>query len=130
MEVVMDASTLKAQLNQFCGTMEYTRWSFLFRKHCLTDGAKFLAEKAGAFWLMDAIASHHAKCMQDPMLQGIQFWTLKIKDGKGTLICERDSDDIAIKQEIPFTDFPLEEIKLYCQPLDATNYVIMLPSEY
>ena len=125
----MTANELTDNLDQFTGTVNYTRWSGLFRNHVLTDGAKYLAEKAGAYWLMDAIASYHAKCMKDPMLQGIQFWKLKVKNGKATLICERDEGDVAIKQTIPYTDFPLESITLYCAPLDGKHYVIMLPSE-
>jgi len=123
-------SELESSLSYFNGTEQYHRWSILFRNHVLTDGAKYLAEKAGAYWLMDAIASHHRSCMKDPMLQGMQFWSLSVKDNKATLICERDTDNIAIKQKIPFTDFPLSKITLYCAPLDQSNYVIMLPSEY
>jgi hypothetical protein len=124
------ATDIKAELNQFYGTNGYTRWSPLFRNHVLTDGAKFLADKAEAYWLMDAIASYHAECMKDEMLQGMQFWTLKVEDGVGKLICERDTDDVAFSQDIPYTDFPIDEIKLYCAPLDEKHYVIMLPSEY
>ena len=121
---------LQANLNQFTGTQEYHRWSSLFKNHVLTDGAKYLAEKAGAYWLMDAIASYHRTCMKDEMLQGIQFWTLTVKGNKATLICERDTNNIAITQKIPFTDFPLESIKLYCAPCNESTYCVMLPSEY
>ncbi|MFM7008029.1 MAG: DUF6876 family protein, partial [Betaproteobacteria bacterium] len=43
------------QLTQFTGTERYHR---LNRKCLLTDGTKYLAEAAGAFWLMDAAASY------------------------------------------------------------------------
>ena len=43
------------QLALFTGTQHYYR---LARKHLLTDGTKYLADAAGAYWLMDAIASH------------------------------------------------------------------------
>ena len=118
-------------LAQMYGTEGYTRWSPLFRNHVLTDGAKFLAESAEAYWLMDAIASRHSSCMKDDMLKDFQVWTLTVKDGSGTLICERDTGNVAFKQEIPFTDFPLDEIKLYCNPMgDGKHYVILLTSEY
>jgi hypothetical protein len=125
-----EKNELKANLNQFTGTEQYHRWSSLFRNHVLTDGAKYLAEKAGAYWLMDAIASYHRTCMKDEMLQEMQFWTLTVKGNKATLICERDTDNVAIKQKIPFTDFPLESIKLYCAPCNESTYCVMLPSEY
>jgi len=44
-----------ASLAQFTGSEKYYRIS---RRHLLTDGTKYLAEKAGCFWMMDAIASH------------------------------------------------------------------------
>jgi hypothetical protein len=44
-----------AQLSNFIGTEKYYR---LTRKHLLTDGTKYLAEAAGAYWLMEAIASY------------------------------------------------------------------------
>jgi hypothetical protein len=43
------------QLSQFTGTAKYYRIS---RRHLLTEGTKYLAEKAACFWLMNAIASH------------------------------------------------------------------------
>ena len=44
-----------AQLAHFTGTTAYYRIS---NRHLLTDGTKYLAEAAGAYWLMDAAASH------------------------------------------------------------------------
>lgn len=150
-----DAATLQRELDQFTGTESYTRWSILFRNHVLTDGAKFLADNGGehgAYWLMDAIASYHAKCMKDPMLRDMQFWTLKVnreppakpmtvgavlqhKQGgqkaMAVLTCERDTGNVAFRQEIPYTDFQLDEIKLYVAPMgDGQHFVILLPSEY
>jgi hypothetical protein len=119
-------------LAQFTGTEGYTRWSPLFRSMCLTDGAKFLAEKAGAYWLMDAIASHQPNARRkNADLKDFQLWTLKVKDNKATLTCQADSDQTAtIRQRIEYTDFPLAEIKLYVMPLDEKHFVIMQPSEY
>ncbi|MBD2060200.1 hypothetical protein H6F88_30100 [Oculatella sp. FACHB-28] len=60
------------------------------------------------------------------MLQGIQFWTLTVNpDRSARLMCERDQGDVAVTQEIPFTDFPLQSLKLYYQ-----QGVLFLPSEY
>jgi hypothetical protein len=126
----MNAQQLQANLNQFTGTEQYHRFSPFFKNHVITDGVKYLAEQAGAYWLLDAIASYHRTCMKDEMLRDMQFWTLTVKGNKATLICERDTDNVAVKQRIPFTDFPLESIKLYCAPCDDTNFVILLPSEH
>ena len=115
---------LSNELNQFTGTNAYHRFSALSALK-LTDGVKYLCDKAGCYWLMDIIASYQKQCRKDEMLQYFQIWILKVKDGKGVVICERDTNDVAIKQNIEYTDFPLNLIKLYCQ-----NDVIMLTSEY
>lgn len=126
---------IETGLVQFYGSENFHRFSSLFRKHLITDGVKYLCDNADCFWLVDAIASHHGSCMKDPkgMLQERQFWTLKKnKTGRGAkLICERDTGDVAITQKIPFTDFPLTEIKLWAAPSGGGEHItIFLPSEY
>ena len=53
------AAELEANLPHFTGTENYTnlRYPWLRSHFLLTDGAKYLAETAQAFWLMDAIAA-------------------------------------------------------------------------
>lgn len=107
------------------GTEEWHRhWTKAFS---YTDGVKAMADQCCAYWLIDAIASHQTnpKIRQDSMLQDFQLWTLKVEDSSASLICERDTDDIALTQEISLTNFPLPEIKLY-----LTGGVLLLPSEY
>jgi len=114
---------LEQGLAQCYCSEEYHRFSVLSPLK-ITDGVKYLCDKAGAYWLLDIIASYQPQCQRDPMLRDFQLWTLKVNDREGRVICERDTDDIAISQDIPYTDFPLDSIKLYC-----TNGVILLPSE-
>ena len=121
---------LESGLAQFYGTESYHKFSILFKDLVLTDGAKYLAEKAGAFWLMDIIGSYQPKCLKDPMLRDFQIWTLKVEGTKAVVTCERDTNDVAFKQDIPHTDFPLNSIKLYVMPLYENFWVVMLPSEY
>jgi hypothetical protein len=122
-----------SDLSGFTGTENYYRYSPLFRNFILTDGTKFLADEAGAYWLMDAIASHVGSYKRDTFavvnLRQNQpdNWLLTIDDGNGKLYA---------RQEIEFSDFPLESIKLYvCKQEDGTfphpdMWVILLPSEY
>ena len=84
--------------------------------------------QGNSFGLQDEIASWQLdpRIRDDRMLQQIQFWKLTVNpDRSAVLICERDSDDVAITQEIPFTDFSLESVTIYCQ-----GGVLLLPSEY
>jgi hypothetical protein len=120
-------------LDQFCGTTEYYRWSSLFPRAVLTDGTHYVAEKAGAYWLMDAIASHQPAIKRHPdaRLRDIQFWRLRVSEDKSAVLtCVADDGcKPAVEQAIEFTDFPLPEIRLYVT-LDEEQIVIMLPSEY
>ena len=54
--------TLISELSQFIGTENFYR---ITPRHLLTDGTKYLAEKAQSFWLMDAVASHLPKYFHD-----------------------------------------------------------------
>ncbi|MFC1762933.1 DUF6876 family protein [Planctomycetota bacterium] len=88
---------------------------------CLTDGVQYLAEQAGAYWLIDAIFSHRRR-------EPFQIWTLKknTDDNGAVLTMQEDSGEpIKVRQEMPFTDFPLDQIKLY-----LIDGVVLLPSEY
>jgi len=115
----------EADLSQFTGTSQwYTHPLGLL----YTDGVLYLAERGGAHWLLDAIASWQLdpRVRDDRILKQIQFWKLTVNpDRSAVLICERDSDDVAVTQEIPFTDFPLKSVTIYCQ-----GGVLLLPSEY
>lgn len=111
-------------LSQFTGTEQYYR-HYLGLNY--TDGIRYLAEEAGAFWLIDAIASYQTKgFLKDPDLLHFQLWELQVKDNTATLTCKKDSNkESVVSQFIEFTDFPLESIKLY-----VVDKVLMLPSEY
>jgi len=110
-------------MSQFTGTGSYYRIS---RRHLLTDGTKHLAEKAACFWMMDAIASHLCEI-------GTEDWfvlvRVRVTEGRVVMIYEDGNDHEHARQEIPYTDFPLDSITLYvCW--DQDDWVIMLPSEY
>jgi hypothetical protein len=132
------AQDLERDLTHFYGTDGYCRWSILFPDMVLTDGAKFLAERAGAYWLMDAIASHQKSARRrNEAMQDFQVWTLTVDESRRAILAgSHDSGGghkgaPTIRQVIEYTDFPLAEQKLYVAPLgDGRHSVIMLPSEY
>ena len=117
-------------LPNFYGTEAYHQWSPLFRNFVLTDGAKYIAEECGAYWLMDAIASHFPSYKDEEFavvrLMKLDYgWNLRIEDG---------NDDTLAEQFIELSDFPLDEITLYVVPQEIdegkTLRVILLTSEY
>ena len=118
---------LRTNLAQFTGTEGYHRFSILCRNLVLTDGAKYLAEKAGAYWLMDVIGSVQGKSEIKKL--SLQVVKMKVKDSKGVITIENGNGKVLYTQEV-HTDFPLDEITLYVGDLDETNKVVLLTSEY
>jgi hypothetical protein len=111
-------------LRQFIGTEKWYRHPFM-RKLLYTDGAKYVAEKGGAYWLLDEIAFAQ-RDHKRVAAEAFQLWTLRVHpDRTATLTCQDGNGNAVFTKAIPATDFPLEELTLY-----FTNGVILLPSEY
>jgi hypothetical protein len=109
------------ELRQFTGTECWHRHG-LARNLLYTDGVKFMAERGGAYWLIDVVAS----VQHTPKVRGEEFqlWTLKVAKGRGVVTCDDGNGKIIYRQDIPSTDFPLPEMQLYFE-----DNVLMLPSE-
>ena len=120
----MPEKTLSASdLDHFIGSEHWFQHG-LVRTITFTDGAKYVADAGGAYWLLDEIAlaqKFNAAVKAEPF----QVWKLAVAERKGVLTCEDGNYNVVFTKEIPFTDFPLAEIKFYC-----TDNVIMLTSEY
>jgi len=174
---------LERELAQFTGSEEYTRirYPWLRKSFLLTDGVKFLADRAKAYWLIDIIASHqtnkrvstesfqvwHLFVRHDASVQSgfppdpsisvgtvldfqspvqidpnrpesnnksiqsfISEWKLKAQPGNALITCEDGNGNLLAIQNIPYSDFPLSEIRLYFSSDDFSGIVVMLPSEY
>ena len=128
----IDSTTLEMELAHFTGTEGYTnlRYPWLRKRFLLTDGTKHLAEKAKAYWLMDAIASHQIN--KQVVAEEFQFWMLTVNDKQAAVLtCTDGNNKELVRQEISYTDFPLNSISLYAA-LDEClgGLVVMLTSEY
>ena len=113
----METKITESELSQFIGTVNYHRH---WLGSVYTDGVEYLAEKAGAYWLVDAIFSYRRR-------ESFQIWTLKKNDDdSAVLTMQEDSGERAkVCQKIPYTDFPLDQISLY-----LIDGVLLLTSEY
>jgi len=119
-----DSPLTRAELAQFTGSENWYRHG-LVRSILFTDGAKHLADRAGAYWLIDEIALAQ-KYERAVAAEEFQLWKLTVNpDHTAILACENGNCEIVLSKEIPFTDFPLPEISLY-----FCNSTILLPSEY
>jgi hypothetical protein len=114
----------KADLAQFTGSENWFRHSIV-RDVLYTDGARHVAQAAGAYWLIDdiALAQRYVKRVA---AEEFQHWKLTVKaDHTATLACDDGNGNVVYSKRIELTDFPLEEIAFY-----FTNKTLLLPSEY
>jgi len=113
---------MEMNLDQFTGTESYYKH---FTGLLYTDGIKYLADKAECYWFIDIIASYQKeeKVKRCPF----QIWQLKVyKDHTAMVNMREDTHEPnVVFQELDYTDFPLDEIEVYC--IDG---VILLKSEY
>ena len=127
------AEEITATLAHFSGSKtRYRHWM----KILYTDGVKYLADAAGAHWLIDAIASHYVTKRK---LRAEDFLIVRLEVNRKpgakfmarlTFHTDWDADNPAeypsiCTQRIPFTDLPLNEFKFY-----LIGETLMLPSEY
>jgi len=90
----------------------------------LTDGCHYIRENAaeGAYWLFDLILSWQMKLKN----QRFQVWKLTVReDQSASIICEDGNKNFLASQEIPYTDFPINQITIW-----VIDGVAILPSEY
>jgi len=120
----LNLQELISNLAQFTGTNGYHR---MYANFYLTDGAKYLAEKAECFWLLDLYWSHIMSII--PSENEFTVLKLTVTDGKASAVIEDGNDKAIAGQEIEYTDFPLPYITLYCCWF-GDGWVAMLPSEY
>lgn len=112
-------------LANFYGSENWYRHG-LVRSVLFTDGAKYVADAGGAYWLLDEIAFAQKTFKKDLAGEEFQLWRLTVRDDRcATLACEDGNGRVILVKLIPYTDFPLAEISFY-----FTNNVILLPSEY
>lgn len=113
-----------AELAQFTGSEHWYRHA-INRQVLFTDGAKYVADRAGAYWLLDEIAliqSFDKRVASEEF----QVWGLNVNSDKSAaLTCEDGNDNVVYTKRIPYTDFPNERITLW-----FTDNTILLPSEY
>tara|TARA_Y100000310_G_C20048847_1_gene519608 strand:- start:47 stop:403 length:357 start_codon:yes stop_codon:yes gene_type:complete len=112
---------IKSKLKMFIGTEQYYKD---YLGILLTDGVKYLMEECKCCWLISDIASiWKTKNLDD-------FHIVEIKKVENGAVLKIKSDNgikikTIYKQEYEYTDFILDEIKLY-----LINGVLLLPNEY
>jgi hypothetical protein len=112
--------------SQFYGTDAYHKFGLF--PDVATDGAMYLAEKAGAFWLLDEIVArlremkYHAK-------DYFVVAKLTVSDSTGVLTLDDGNGNVFLTKKIGFTDYPDPEVTLFVS-WNGDRWVLMVPSEY
>jgi hypothetical protein len=112
------------ELSRFTGSEHWFRHG-LVRGIVFTDGAKYIADRAGAYWLLDEIAIAQ-RFDKKAAAEEFQVWTLTVNaDHSAVLTCEDGNGNTVLSKAIEFTDFPPEGVALW-----FANNTIYLPSEH
>ena len=124
---IMETNEIKRSLRQFTGSENFHKHLFPGKSPIiLSDGCDFVRTRMKAYWLFDAILSYQCEMVLKDV--NFQVWELRQlrKDLSWILTCRQDSDKKPlISQAIEFSDFPIEEIKIW-----VIDKVALLPSEY
>lgn len=115
--------TKLADLHRFTGSEQWFRHP-LNRKILFTEGAKYVADQAGAYWLLDEIALTQLAEAR-VRNEAFQVWKLDVAGDRATLTCGDGNGRQVYTKEIEFTDFPAPGITLW-----FTGHTILLPGEY
>ena len=115
----VSSQELKENLEQFYGTENYFKNPLL--KYKYTDGIKYFAEKAGAYWLLQEINSIYVN-LRCPVFLNIEVVS---KNHKADIIVDDGNDNVLKKKYITFTDLPEGEWQFF-----LTDNILLLPSEY
>lgn len=119
-----DQNEIQSELPYFTGTTAYYRT--MFPRVVLTDGAHFVREACEAYWLIDAICTHLIGREARDNFASVK---LIVKDHGGILTLDDGNGHIFARQEIEYTDFPLDSIGFYAE-YDGLRWVLLLPSEH
>ncbi len=117
---LLDANTLA----QFTGSERFFRHA-LVRDVIFTEGVKYVADTAGAYWLLDEIAL--AQRFEPAVrAEAFQVWDLTVgPGGSAKLTCGDGNGREVYAKRIAWTDFPAPGVRMY-----FCNGCIHLPSEY
>ncbi len=123
-------------LRQFTGDLQRFRHA-LNRRVIYTPGVQYVAEQAGAYWLIDEIALYlgtspfRAALAADVRIGQLHFWKLEVRGDRSFTLRGRADGDVVPFAELTatYTDFPLPEFDIWAG-FDGEHWTLYLPSEH
>lgn len=122
-----EKNDLEQALRHFTGSKTLTRYNPLFPWLVITDGVLYLAEAAGCYWLLDAIATHlHNLHNVHPREDFVSIYLedttkLTVEDGNG---------NVYFSQAFEWTTFPFEDFNFFASRNEFGGWTLMLTTEY
>lgn len=103
----------------------------LARRFIYTDGVKEVAEKAGAYWLLDIIGTEFVPAYLKATDPGMGIIEMFVTNGKAKIILTTDDDAPPVHtRKIEYTDFPDGKWVFYLASDDGQSCTLILPSEH
>ena len=121
---MLELAKFKAELGQFTGTEHYY-FNPLYLEMHYTDGVKYLAETAGAYWVLDIIGTEFFPKQQSGEWDSFVVIKLTIAMNAMVIQVQDGNHNDYLHKNIPFTDFPEGEWALW-----LVDGILLLPSEY
>lgn len=114
--------------SHFTSTEAYHRFGLF--PDVATDGAIYVAKKAGAFWLLDAIVAqlrHKSRHEHDTF--AVAKLEVDVLASKGVLKLDDGNGNVFATEKIQYTDFPDPDVTFFAKWI-GNRWVLMVPSEY
>lgn len=132
----MDTPLTHADLRQFTGELERFRHP-LARGVIYTPGVRYLANRGGAYWLIDEIALAIAggdvarAGRTDERVLSLHFWRLEVRADRSATLTARADDGVPpfVTRHISWTDFPLDHVDVWAG-YDGRYWTLYLPYEH
>lgn len=120
---MLDKNQLLLELKNFYGSETFYK-NPLFPMFRYTEGVRFVAVNAGAYWLLNEVFGH--QFIEPFKDEPFQVWKLKVAENHTATITVEDGNYKILKIiKLEFTDFPLDDFTLW-----LTDNTLLLPSEY
>jgi hypothetical protein len=127
---ITSVAELNSETDGFTGTDAYHK--FGVRGVYLTDGAAYVANRVGAFWLFMGVSLLiRGKYHNIPF----QVWYLDVKEDKTATLCMREDTGRPFihRHTLEYTDFPVGRFEFWAvrgYVTDDDDFVVMLKTEY
>lgn len=115
-------------MGHYTGTERWFRHPLSGHNYSYTEGVQYVAEQAGAYWLVDKVLTTIG-FLEKPKLkdEDMLAWHLMVDGSKAVLAVEDGNGKELWREKIEYTDFPAPGITLWWMRADG---VLCLPSEY